>query len=172
MLPDLDLPPGSKVLDAGCGNGKTSIRLIEMGFNVTGVDYSEYAIRSCIERLGDKATFIVSDCLDIPLQDFSMEGIYAVHLTEHLTEGELMQFSKECNRILRPGGKLFIRSFSPDDMRSNGKVRNGISYHYRTPEDLSSLFKDMVCGSSTIVNEQTKFGTIRSRSECVFIKPL
>ena len=171
-LPDLNLPPGSKVLDAGCGNGKTSIRLIEMGFDVTGADYSEYAVRSCIERLGDQAEFLVSDCKDIPLPGSSVDGIYAVHLTEHLNDEGLIRFSEECNRILRPGGKLFIRSFSPEDMRSDSTIRNGISYRYRTPEDISSFFADLVCMSSTGVNEQTRFGTVRSRSECVFIKPL
>lgn len=170
-LPDIDLPPGSKVLDAGCGNGKTSIRLIEMGFDVTGVDNSEYAVRSCIERLGGQAEFLVSDCMDIPLPDSSVDGIYAVHLTEHLNDDGLMRFSKECKRILRPGGKLFIRSFSPEDMRSDNNIRNGISYRYRTPEDIFPSFTDFVCMSSAVVNEETRFGTVRSRSECVFIKP-
>src|SRR5688572_28256087 len=32
------LPPGSRVLDAGCGTGRVAIRLAELGFDCVGVD--------------------------------------------------------------------------------------------------------------------------------------
>lgn len=170
-VPDLGFPKGSDILDAGCGNGKTSSILIDLGYSVTGIDYSEYAISSCKERLGDKASFITSDCWHIPIPDNSMDGIYAIHLTEHLSENELKEFSDECYRILRSKGKIFIRSFSPDDMRSSKDTRNNITYRYRMPEEISPYFKKFDVDELILVNDKTRFGTIRSRSECIFIKP-
>lgn len=169
-VPDLGLPKGSKVLDVGCGNGKTSSALMDLDFSVTGIDYSKYAIDSCRERFGDKNLFIISDCWHIPFSDDYMDGIYAVHLTEHLDDIELEEFSKECYRILRPGGKIFIRSFSPEDMRSNNDARNGIPYYYRNPEDIATYFESFDVDGSILVNDKTKFRTIRSRSECIFTK--
>ena len=32
------MPPGSRVLDAGCGTGRVAIRLAELGYDVTGTD--------------------------------------------------------------------------------------------------------------------------------------
>lgn len=160
-------------MDVGCGNGKTSAALMEMGFNVTGMDSSLGAVSSCEERLGGGARFIVSDCTGMPFSDGTFDGIYAVHVAEHLDDDAIGKFASECFRILRPGGRLFVRSFSPDDMRASGgkAVRNGISYHYRTPEELASKFSIFTKGNLDTVADRTRFGTIRSRSECDFTKP-
>lgn len=171
-VPDLDLPAGSRVLDVGCGNGKTSVTLIEMGFNVTGTDFSENAVGYCREHFGEGAEFIVSDCTDMPFSDGLFDGIFAVHLAEHLDDEGLKGFASECFRILRPGGRLFVRSFSPDDMRAEGdeSIRNGISYRYRRPEEIARSFSCFANGGMSVVEEKTRFGKIRSRSECFFTK--
>lgn len=171
-VPDLDLPENSKVLDAGCGNGKTSSGLIELGFDVTGIDFSSNAIESCENIYGNGAEFITGDCLNMPFSDDSFNGVYAVHLTEHFDYDEVRIFSSECFRILKPGGKLFVKSFSPDDMRSGRPVREGIRYRYRKPEEIISLFGEFDVLKSGLVNESTKFNTIRSRSECIFQRSL
>ena len=171
-VPDLGLPPGSVVLDAGCGNGKTSSNLLKRGYNVIGIDFSRNAIDSCSSYYGDTAEFFTEDCLDMSFSDSSFDGIFAVHLTEHFDDDSVRTFSSESMRILKPRGRLFVRSFSPDDMRSDKTVRNGIRYHHRTPDGIASLFSGFDVLSSELVNEKTKFGTFRSRSECIFSKPL
>lgn len=170
-VPDLGFPEGSEILDVGCGNGKTTSALIDLGFSVTGIDHSRYAIDLCEKNFRDKASFITSDCWNMPFSDDSMDGIYVVHLTEHLSDMELKKFSDECYRILRSKGKIFVRSFSPADMRSSNETRNNISYRYRTPEEIRLCFGIFNVDKLMLVNDKTNFGTIRSRSECIFIKP-
>ena len=43
----LHLVPGKEVLDLGIGQGMNSIPLAELGFNVTGVDYSTKCLEIC-----------------------------------------------------------------------------------------------------------------------------
>lgn len=40
-----DVPPGARILDLGCGDGRWSTLLAESGHRVTGVDYSHEALR-------------------------------------------------------------------------------------------------------------------------------
>ena len=43
----LNLVPGKEVLDLGIGQGMNSIPLVELGYNVTGVDYSSKCLEIC-----------------------------------------------------------------------------------------------------------------------------
>ena len=167
-LPDIGI--GGRVLDAGCGNGKTSVALKEKGFEVYGIDFSEEAVEYCRRNYGD--TFVVSDCASVPFPDSFFDGIFAVHLTEHLDDYEIGMFASECYRILRPGGRVFVRSFSPGDMRDDGRsFRNGIYYAYRTADEIVSAFGKFDVVFSETRKEKTSFGKTRFRSECLFSKP-
>jgi histidinol-phosphate/aromatic aminotransferase/cobyric acid decarboxylase-like protein/SAM-dependent methyltransferase len=44
--------PGKRVLDLGCGCGRHAIGLARLGFDVTGVDVSEYALRRAKDAAG------------------------------------------------------------------------------------------------------------------------
>lgn len=50
----LNTPPGSRVLDIACGNGCTSRRVAELGYEVTAFDFSERMIENAIERSQSK----------------------------------------------------------------------------------------------------------------------
>lgn len=58
------IPPGSSVLDLGCGTGRHSVELAKRGFKVTGVDYSSGMLavaekKSRVENV--KVTFVQAD---------------------------------------------------------------------------------------------------------------
>ncbi|MBK7701444.1 MAG: glycosyltransferase [bacterium] len=48
----------------------------------------------------------------LPFADGTVDGIHSEHFVEHLTQGELMAFLRECRRALRPGG--VVRIATPD----------------------------------------------------------
>ncbi|MBK9305133.1 MAG: glycosyltransferase [bacterium] len=48
----------------------------------------------------------------LPFADGTVDGIHSEHFVEHLTQGELMAFLRECRRALRPGG--VVRVATPD----------------------------------------------------------
>jgi tellurite methyltransferase len=57
------LPPGARVLDAGCGDGRHSLLLAENGFEVTAVDISPNAIQK-LERLAVKRGLAVESIVE------------------------------------------------------------------------------------------------------------
>ena len=40
VLEELSLPPGSRILDVGCGTGRHAVELARRGYQITGVDIS------------------------------------------------------------------------------------------------------------------------------------
>jgi len=172
---DLQLERGSKVLDIGCGNGKTVSALIEMGMDVTGLDFSPTAVNYCIKTFGDKAKFSIAECNRMPFPDNSFDAVTAVHIFEHLDNLQLSDTIKEIRRILVPGGKVFVRSFAVGDSRAEGKdhdVRgNGISYRYYTTEQMKEIFEGFDILMMERKDETMRFGAVRVRIEGLFILP-
>jgi len=58
------VPPGSRVLDAGCGTGRVAIRLAELGYNCVGVDNDESMLEVAREASTD-LTWLLRDLADL-----------------------------------------------------------------------------------------------------------
>ena len=157
-------------LDLGCGNGKTVSTLIDMGYRVTGVDFSATAVEMCRENFRDSAEFVVSDIVSLPFPDSSFDYVTAIHVLEHIDNQEMPLVASEISRVMRPGARLFVRSFTPSDMRSGKRSGEGIRYVHRNPDGIVSFFREMDVEFARRVDEPTRFGTMRSRAECLFVK--
>jgi len=135
---------------------------------VTGVDFSPTAIERCMKTYPN-ASFVECDASGLPFPDGCFDYVVAVHVMENLDEDKLDKTVFEMRRVLRTGGYLFVRCFTPEDMRS-GDRRNGFFYRYFGLEDIVGLFEGMETVSSEKKDEPTRFGTVRSRVECLFRK--
>ena len=169
---------GDKVIDIGCGNGKSSVALIEAGCDVTGIDISEEAVKICVNEYGGKMKALTASIDNIPVQSGSVDGIAMIHVLEHLDDTEINDGMKESFRVLRNGGKIFVRVFHKEDMRSaRGKVSddtvirgNGIRYRYFTEDEIETIFGVFQKTDVRRIDERTKFRETRSVIEAVFEK--
>jgi SAM-dependent methyltransferase len=72
LLELLDLEPGCRVLDVGCGPGRHAVMLAKAGMNVTGVDVSRRFLDIAAERArqeGVGASFFHVDARQMPFDD-------------------------------------------------------------------------------------------------------
>ena len=176
-LGELPFPSGSRILEVGCGNGKTMAALKDSGFVVTGIDFSSEAVKACKSILGGDADVVCASVTDMPFDDGSFDGAVMFHVMENLDASEVTKAVSEMRRVLKQGSSIAVKVFSEDDMRS-GKgtmvsddtvVRgNGIRYRYFTEEKLKDSFPDAECVSIRTVRDGTRFGEVRSRIEAVF----
>lgn len=108
----LDLiPPGSSVLDAGCGEGTLSILLAQHGCRVHGIDISEPNVGAARkyaaeQGVADRATFAVGDIEKLPVSDASYDYVVSSHVLEHIPD--FTQGVRELSRVAKTGAVVAI----------------------------------------------------------------
>jgi SAM-dependent methyltransferase len=95
---------GNRVLDIGCGTGKSFVPLVERGYEVTAIDLSPAMVERARE-LGTDAEVLVADVRDLPrLGRFDLATCIDDGLNYLLTDEELGAAFDGVARNLRPGG--------------------------------------------------------------------
>jgi ubiquinone/menaquinone biosynthesis C-methylase UbiE len=122
ILSLLQLPAGSRILDAPCGHGRISRRLAAAGMEVTGVDltpaYLEQA-RSDPQMPPNAVTYVEGDVRDLPVDGPFDAVVCWLNSFGYYDDADCHQVLSEFHRVLRPGGKLAI-----DTMHHDGGVRH------------------------------------------------
>ena len=145
------LPPGSRVLELGCGNGKTLLTMVQRGWEVTALDISPRAVALSRERCrsSSDADFIIADSSVLPFKNTTFDAVFAVHLMGHLPEPDRKRVPYGLFPTLRPGGIIFFSDFSTEDFRYGSGCElepatfrrgTGIITHYFSRQEVLDLF--------------------------------
>jgi sterol 24-C-methyltransferase len=129
----LALPPGARVLDAGCGEGRVAIHLAqECGLQITGVDLVEWAIKKAQAhaqraRIADRTTFLVTDYIAIGFPDNTFDGVYTMETLVHVQA--YREALRQLHRVLKPYGRVALFEYSiaaegdrPQELESLGAM--------------------------------------------------
>jgi ubiquinone/menaquinone biosynthesis C-methylase UbiE len=110
----MDVKRGNKVLDLGCGEGIFTRRFAKSGAEVTAIDIAaplvEIAKRAAAaenEFYAFAPRFYVSDAAKIPMVLDATQDMVVINLALQNIENAAAVF-KECARVLKTGGRLFI----------------------------------------------------------------
>ena len=105
-----------RVLDAGCGTGHTSLKLIERGYVVTALTPDSYQAALCRRRLDGAAG--VAEVAEVRLEDFSPERPYdLVLLSESSQYIKQRRLFPAILRCLEPGGYALIADYFRKERR-------------------------------------------------------
>ncbi|CAF0741383.1 unnamed protein product [Rotaria sordida] len=102
----MNLKPGDKVLDIGCGVGGPLRRIAYLtGAHVTGLTISEYQVQRA-KTIGIPANcqFIQGDFMKLPFEDNSFDHVYVIEAVCHAPEKA--KCFAEIFRVLKPGGSF------------------------------------------------------------------
>jgi ubiquinone/menaquinone biosynthesis C-methylase UbiE len=131
----LGIGPGARVLDAGCGSGKTTSVLHEMiqpGGSVIGVDFAQDRINFAKQyyATSNSIEFQLRD-LRFPLEDLGQfDFIWIRFVLEYYLEGAI-DIIRNLSKCLKPGGALCLLDLD----------NNCLSHYSLRPEMESTLQK-------------------------------
>jgi cyclopropane-fatty-acyl-phospholipid synthase len=117
----LELEPGMRVLDVGCGWGSFAIHAARNhGVSVTGVTLSppqaELARRKAADAgVAERVEILVADYRQLPRSSF--DAIASIGMAEHVGESQIDVYARSLFALLRPGGRLLnhaIAALDPD----------------------------------------------------------
>ena len=139
----LNLGPGTRVADIGCGVGGPAISIARIcGASVTGLNFNAYQVARCRRAarragLADRCDFLLANYLDVPLGDGCFDAAYSFEAICHAPGrspclGEIW-------RLLRPGGQVALTEWCMTDIfdandPTHRDLRDRIEFANATPD--------------------------------------
>jgi SAM-dependent methyltransferase len=130
-----DLAPG-RALDLACGEGRNAIWLAELGWQVTGVDYSEVAIAKARERAANERLdieFTLADLLDYEPEPNAFDLVALLYL--QIPVDERQRVLAPAATTLAPGGILLLVGHDLTNVSDGVGGPSDVSVLY-TPADI------------------------------------
>jgi len=125
----------SPVLDSGCGTGNSALFFAARGLQVTGIDFVEDAIKQARDKAVERdlsVRFLVKDAMTLGDWDEQFASVIDSGLFHIYHGDEQNNYVRGLAHVLKPGGRLFLFSFS-DQFTDMGGV---------TKQELYDIFAD------------------------------
>lgn len=127
----LSLPPGSLVLDAGCGYGRVATTMADrFGLNIIGIDLTRVRLKEALlytqaKKVSSKVHLLEGNYCALPLKDSTVSGVFTMETLCHADPLETAL--DEFRRVLKPGGRLVLFEYSVPDRASLDPLRRRIT---------------------------------------------
>ncbi len=116
------LPPGCRILDAGCGSGRDSLHFLACGYTVTAFDAAAALVRLSSRLLNQPVLHLTFQ--QVAFEE-EFEGIWACASLLHVPRDEMDDVLRRLTRALTPGGILFASfKYGDGEGERNGRFFN------------------------------------------------
>lgn len=148
------------VLDFGCGGGRNTVALLNEGYNVIAMDYTDEAIEMTKEKcdkMGFKDVKIVkNDGVEIPLSDKCIDAVIADGSLFYNSKNDTRKIIINIGKTVKLGGMLWADFRTKKDALFGGGTllddglylmsketnRGGCTYFFADENDLEEIFRE------------------------------
>ncbi len=149
LLGQLNIAPGSRVLDLACGRGRHARILAKAGLEVVGIDLSEASIEEArgLTKKNDHLEFFVHDMLE-PFPCGNFHYVFNLFTSFGYFDGkeENRKILRNIYQSLNPGGRIVLDYFNIQYVRKHliaaeEKVENGVLFEISREEQQGRMLK-------------------------------
>ncbi len=160
------------VADIGCGTGRVTAYLNDLGLSVSGVDLSPQMI-AVARQAHPGLRFDVGSMLALGLPDSALGGIMAWYSIIHIPEDRLPDVFAEFHRVLAPGGRVLLAFQAGDELlRLTEALGQAISldFHRRQPDRVAGLLSQAgLVVRARLLREPDDDGDFAERTQQAFL---
>ena len=146
------------VLDFGCGGGRNTLALINEGYNVIAMDYTESAIRMTKEKCHkfgvEDVQIIQNSGFEIPLSPNSVDAVVADGSFCYYSKQDTIKITENLHRVMKNDALLWTLFRTRNDSlyakgkqldeglfeMSDGTGREGCTYFFADEADIREIF--------------------------------
>ncbi|MGC4858371.1 class I SAM-dependent methyltransferase [Micromonospora sp. DT41] len=157
---------GGPVADVGCGSGRITAHLHELGMDAFGIDLSPGMI-DVARRDHPGLRFEVGSMTDLPLAEGSVAGLLAWYSLIHIPDDQIGAVLAHFRRVLRPGCPLLLGFHVGDETTLKTQGYGGhpmnVYVHRRQPAQVAAWLHDAgftVEAQTTVVSPESRLGGI------------
>jgi len=141
----------TRILDAGCGAGRTTIALGKIfpgkitAIDLFNSDYIDGGGNTLLERnlvlagISDRVEIVQGDITNTGFQEGTFDAVVSSYMIDHLGDQKFNAL-KEINRILKPEGRMLMIVFTPN--LSSFGILNVLSLILTSKKKWKNLFKE------------------------------
>ena len=140
-----------RILDAGCGAGRTTIALSKIfpgtitAIDLFNSDYIDGGGNTLLERnlilagISDRVEIVQGDITNTGFQDSTFDAVVSSYMIDHLGDQKLNAL-KEINRILKPGARMLMIVLTPN--LNSFAILNVLSFMLTSKREWKKLFSE------------------------------
>lgn len=176
-IDDLNFPKiysrlrAKSVLEIGCGTGRHTQRLLDLGNFVTAIDLSEGMLEVAKKKISsEKVTFLKGNILEDQIPNPPFQAAVMSLVLEHIED--LPQFFTKIRELLISGGKFYFSEIHPE------RTAEGVMAHFKNTDGTEIHLKGAPHTQLDISNAAEKRGfeinnveTILGSKELIQLNP-
>jgi len=112
-LERLEIQPGHRLLDAGCGEGRHCFGALDRGARVYGLDLDRPSLdrasgplHARAKQVGSTGAMLHGNAFQLPFADASFDSVICSEVMEHVHD--YRSAARELARVVKPGGRVAV----------------------------------------------------------------
>lgn len=132
----VDLIPGKKILDIGCGSGDHAQWFVKQGLDVIGIDISKKLLSYAKEKMVD-ARYM--DVENMSFEKESFDGVWAVTSLIHIKKENLAKVLSDIYSLLKTNGIFYVSFIGGEGQKH---IKDGRFFAFYSYEELTNILSN------------------------------